>query len=89
MQKANDASIEKNRAIVATLNAEVRRQKTALKAELPKLEKLAYKKVKHQRSPLCTLISSCAKYFAASGATGSFVFTLVSLLRRGEHHDSG
>ncbi|GAQ89477.1 SNARE domain containing protein [Klebsormidium nitens] len=46
MQKANDASIEKNRAIVATLNAEVRRQKTALKVELPKLEKLAYKKVK-------------------------------------------
>jgi hypothetical protein len=46
LQKSNDASIEKNRAIVATLNAEVRRQKTALKAELPKLEKLAYKKVK-------------------------------------------
>jgi SYP7 family syntaxin len=45
VQKSNDASIEKNRAIVATLNAEVRRQKTALKAELPKLEKLAYKKV--------------------------------------------
>ncbi|BBM98923.1 syntaxin of plants SYP7 [Marchantia polymorpha subsp. ruderalis] len=46
MQKANDASIEKNRAVVATLNAEVRRAKAALKEQIPKLTKYAGKKVK-------------------------------------------
>ncbi len=45
LQKSQDAQSEKNRAVVATLNAEVRRSKAALKAEIPKLEKLAAKKV--------------------------------------------
>eukprot|EP00249_Psilotum_nudum_P007000 c20233_g1_i1 orf=404-1216(-) len=45
-QKADDASIEKNRAVVATLNAEIRRAKVELRNELPKLEKLAHRKVK-------------------------------------------
>ncbi|CAK9195372.1 unnamed protein product [Sphagnum jensenii] len=46
IQKSQDAQSEKNRAVVATLNAEVRRSKSALQAEIPKLEKLAEKKVK-------------------------------------------
>jgi SYP7 family syntaxin len=46
LQKSQDAQSEKNRAVVATLNAEVRRSKAALKAEIPKLEMLAAKKVK-------------------------------------------
>lgn len=45
-QKASDATIEKNRAVTATLNAEVRRTKVELRNELPKLEKLAQRKVK-------------------------------------------
>lgn len=45
MQKAEAAKNEKNRAAVATLNSEVRRSKAALRAELPKLQKLAAKKV--------------------------------------------
>lgn len=45
-QKSNDASNEKNRAAVATINAEIRRSKAALKNEIPKLQKLALKKVK-------------------------------------------
>jgi hypothetical protein len=45
LQKSQDAQSEKNRAVVATLNAEVRRSKSALQAEIPKLEKLAAKKV--------------------------------------------
>lgn len=45
-QKANDAAIEKNRAVVATLNAEIRRAKSELRNELPKLEKLSQRKVK-------------------------------------------
>eukprot|EP00250_Pteridium_aquilinum_P011977 c2042_g1_i1 orf=72-881(+) len=45
-QKASDAAIEKNRAVVATLNAEIRRAKGELRNELPKLEKLAQRKVK-------------------------------------------
>ncbi|MCO5550961.1 hypothetical protein L7F22_004456 [Adiantum nelumboides] len=45
-QKASDAAIEKNRAVVATLNAEIRRAKAELRNELPKLEKLAQRKVK-------------------------------------------
>ncbi|CAM6093759.1 unnamed protein product [Calypogeia fissa] len=44
--KSNEAAVEKNRATVATLNAEVRRHKAALKGEVPKLQKLAFKKVK-------------------------------------------
>uniref|UniRef100_A0A0C9RQ09 TSA: Wollemia nobilis Ref_Wollemi_Transcript_26411_1226 transcribed RNA sequence n=1 Tax=Wollemia nobilis TaxID=56998 RepID=A0A0C9RQ09_9CONI len=46
MQKANDAANEKNRAQVATLNAEIRRTKGRLHEEMPKLQKLAQKKVK-------------------------------------------
>lgn len=46
MQKANDAAKEKNRAVVATLNAEIRRTKGRLHEEIPKLQKLAQKKVK-------------------------------------------
>lgn len=45
-QKANDAAIEKNRAVTATLNAEIRRTKSELRDELPKLDKLAQRKVK-------------------------------------------
>lgn len=45
-QKASDAAIEKNRAVTATLNAEIRRTKAELRNELPKLEKLAQRKVK-------------------------------------------
>ncbi|XP_024514955.1 syntaxin-71 [Selaginella moellendorffii] len=46
LQKANEAATEKNRATVAALNAEVRRSKAALRNEIPKLEKLAPRKVK-------------------------------------------
>lgn len=45
-QKADDAAKEKNRAVVATLNAEIRRTKARLHEEIPKLQKLAQKKVK-------------------------------------------
>jgi len=45
-QKADDAAREKNRAVVATLNAEIRRTKARLHEEIPKLQKLAQKKVK-------------------------------------------
>lgn len=44
--KSAEAAAEKNRALVATLNAEVRRIKASLRKELPKLTKLAGKKVK-------------------------------------------
>ncbi len=37
--------MEKNRAVVATLNAEVRRAKAAMRKEIPKLIRLATKKV--------------------------------------------
>ena len=40
------ASTEKNRASAAALNAEVRRSKARLMEEVPKLRKLAQKKVK-------------------------------------------
>lgn len=46
MQKANVASTETNRASAAALNAEVRRVKARLMDEIPKLRKLAQKKVK-------------------------------------------
>nr|ADE75981.1 unknown [Picea sitchensis] len=45
-QKSDDAAKEKNRAVVATLNAEIRRTKARLHEEIPKLQKLAQKKVK-------------------------------------------
>ncbi|KAL3701142.1 hypothetical protein R1sor_019164 [Riccia sorocarpa] len=45
-EKSNEAAGEKNRAAAVTLNAEVRRTKAALQKELPKLQKLALKKVK-------------------------------------------
>ncbi|CAM6083182.1 unnamed protein product [Calypogeia fissa] len=46
IQKSSDASIEKNRAVIATLNAEIRRAKEAMRAKLPKLTKHAPRKVK-------------------------------------------
>ncbi|KAJ7536066.1 hypothetical protein O6H91_12G055400 [Diphasiastrum complanatum] len=46
LEKANSAQEESNRAVVATLNAEVRRTKASLRGEIPKLQKLAVKKVK-------------------------------------------
>lgn len=46
LEKSNEALGEKNRAVAVTLNAEVRRQKAALQKELPKLQRLAVKKVK-------------------------------------------
>ncbi|GBG91132.1 hypothetical protein CBR_g51934 [Chara braunii] len=45
-QKASDVQVEKNRALVATLNAEIRRGKNEILNEIPKLEKLGGKKVK-------------------------------------------
>ncbi|XP_024379243.1 syntaxin-71 isoform X4 [Physcomitrium patens] len=46
LKKAAEAESEKNRAVIATLNADLRRTKAALRSELPKLHKLAAKKVK-------------------------------------------
>ncbi|XP_078431959.1 syntaxin-71-like [Wolffia australiana] len=45
LQKADQASTEKNRATVVALNAEIRRTKARLLEEVPKLQKLAVKKV--------------------------------------------
>lgn len=45
MQKSELASKESNRATAAALNAEVRRTKARLMDEIPKLRKLAQKKV--------------------------------------------
>lgn len=45
MQKSESATTEKNRAAAAAMNAEVRRTKARLMEELPKLKKLAHKKV--------------------------------------------
>ncbi|WOK95692.1 syntaxin-71 [Canna indica] len=46
LQKAEMASQEKNRAAVVALNAEIRRTKARLLEEVPKLQRLAVKKVK-------------------------------------------
>ncbi|XP_021609188.1 syntaxin-72 isoform X1 [Manihot esculenta] len=46
LQKSESATTEKNRAAAAAMNAEVRRTKARLMEELPKLKKLAHKKVK-------------------------------------------
>ncbi|XP_054813556.1 syntaxin-71-like [Prosopis cineraria] len=46
LNKSEIASNEKNRAAAAALNAEVRRTKAGLMEEVPKLRKLAQKKVK-------------------------------------------
>ncbi|KAH9735250.1 Syntaxin-71 [Citrus sinensis] len=46
LQKAESASNEKNRASVVALNAEIRRTKARLLEEVPKLQRLAIKKVK-------------------------------------------
>ncbi|KAE8651039.1 hypothetical protein IC582_009439 [Cucumis melo] len=46
LQKAEDASKEKNRASVVALNAEIRRTKARLLEEVPKLQRLAVKRVK-------------------------------------------
>ncbi|KAK6942832.1 Target SNARE coiled-coil homology domain, partial [Dillenia turbinata] len=46
LQKAEQASKEKNRASAVALNAEIRRTKAKLLEEVPKLQRLAFKKVK-------------------------------------------
>ncbi|KAL8152780.1 hypothetical protein V2J09_010540 [Rumex salicifolius] len=46
LQKAELASNEKNRATVVALNAEIRRSKARLLEEVPKLQRLAQKRVK-------------------------------------------
>ncbi|XAR69060.1 hypothetical protein NMG60_11000518 [Bertholletia excelsa] len=46
LQKAESASKEKNRASVVAINAEIRRTKARLLEEVPKLQRLAVKKVK-------------------------------------------
>nr|XP_043612162.1 syntaxin-71 [Erigeron canadensis] len=46
LQKAETASNEKNRASVVAINAEIRRTKAKLLEEVPKLQRLAMKKVK-------------------------------------------
>ncbi|CAL9040307.1 unnamed protein product, partial [Musa banksii] len=46
VQKAERACQEKNRAAVVALNAEIRRTKARLSEEIPKLQRLALKKVK-------------------------------------------
>ncbi|XP_065868189.1 syntaxin-72-like [Euphorbia lathyris] len=46
IQKSEAASMETNRAAVVAMNAEVRRTKARLADEIPKLKKLANKKVK-------------------------------------------
>ncbi|KAA8516535.1 hypothetical protein F0562_016959 [Nyssa sinensis] len=46
LQKAEAASKEKNRASVVAINAEIRRTKARLLEEVPKLQRLAVKKVK-------------------------------------------
>ncbi|KAJ9556032.1 hypothetical protein OSB04_010646 [Centaurea solstitialis] len=46
LRKSEMASVERNRASVVAMNAEIRRMKVKLMDEVPKLEKLARKKVK-------------------------------------------
>ncbi|XP_057984149.1 syntaxin-71-like [Malania oleifera] len=46
LQKAETASKEKNRASAVAINAEIRRTKARLLEEIPKLQRLAQKKVK-------------------------------------------
>ncbi|XP_057475654.1 syntaxin-71-like [Actinidia eriantha] len=46
LQKAESASNEKNRAAAVSINAEIRRTKARLLEEVPKLQRLAIKKVK-------------------------------------------
>lgn len=46
LQKSESAATEKNRATVIAMNAEIRRTKARLLEELPKLQRLAFKKVK-------------------------------------------
>ncbi|XP_068658498.1 syntaxin-71-like [Aristolochia californica] len=46
LQKAETASMEKNRASSVAINAEIRRTKARLMEEVPKLQRLAIKKIK-------------------------------------------
>ncbi|XP_024958713.1 syntaxin-71-like [Cynara cardunculus var. scolymus] len=46
LEKSEVAAAEKNRATAVALNAEIRRTKARLLEELPKLQRLAFKKVK-------------------------------------------
>lgn len=45
MQKAEKSAMESNRAVAVATNVEIRRTKARLMEELPKLRKLAQKKV--------------------------------------------
>lgn len=44
-KKSEAAATEKNRATAVAMNAEIRRTKARLLEELPKLQRLAFKKV--------------------------------------------
>ena len=46
VQKAEKAAIETNRAVAVASNVEIRRTKARLMEEIPKLRKLAQRKVK-------------------------------------------
>lgn len=46
MQKSEAAAMETSRASVVAMNAEIRRAKARMMEEVPKLQKLALKKVK-------------------------------------------
>ncbi|KAF5731747.1 syntaxin-71-like [Tripterygium wilfordii] len=46
LQKSEAAAVEKNRATAVAMNAEIRRTKARLLEEWPKLQRLAFKKVK-------------------------------------------
>ncbi|WCJ22756.1 syntaxin of plants 71 [Euphorbia peplus] len=46
VEKSDSAAAEKNRATVIAINAEIRRTKARLLEEIPKLQRLAFKKVK-------------------------------------------
>lgn len=47
MQKSEAAAMETSRASVVAMNAEIRRAKARMMEEVPKLQKLALKKVKY------------------------------------------
>lgn len=55
------AANEKNRATIVALNAEIRRIKARLMDEVPKLQRLALKKVQ-----LCYFIRSASSFYSDS-----------------------
>lgn len=50
LQKSEAASMETSRASVVAMNAEIRRAKARMMEEVPKLHKLALKKVKKEKN---------------------------------------